>query len=323
MAERLRQVLALSVVDRGVLALEQREQHALAERKGALLRLHAHGAANGRAGLAGRRDGLPVGGRQVVLVADNLDFVARLQARHQRHDGAVDLGAHRGVADVGVERVGEVDGRGAARQRDQPAARGEAEHLVLEQLELGVFEEIFLGRPGGDVFDGLAQPGEGLALVANFAEVGAFLVGGVCGDAVFGDAVHLLGADLQLDTLPAEPDDGGVDRAVVVMLGDRDVVLEASWNDFPVGMHDAQRPVAVGNVRHDDAKADHVRELLEGDLLAIDLGGNRPRRFHPRGDPRRRCPRCLELVGQLTVVMASMVSLNCACISASRSVMAA
>ena len=72
--------------------------------------------------------------------------------------GAVDLGADAGVADVGVERIGEIDRRGAARQRDQPAARGEAEHLVLEQLELGVFEEILGRGAGGQVLDGLAQP---------------------------------------------------------------------------------------------------------------------------------------------------------------------
>ncbi len=55
------------------------------------------------AGLAGSGDGFPVGRRQMVLVADDLDFVARLQVRDQRDDRAVDLGTDGGVANVGVE----------------------------------------------------------------------------------------------------------------------------------------------------------------------------------------------------------------------------
>ena len=146
---------------------------------------------------------------------------------------------------------------------------------------------------GGQVLDGLAQRREGLALALDAVEVvgDALLVEGVGGDAVLGDAVHLLGADLQLGALAAEADDGRVDRAVVVVLGDRDVVLEAAGHDLPVGVDDAERAVAVGDRRHDDAEADHVGELLERDLLALDLGGDRPRRLHPRRDLARRCPR--------------------------------
>ena len=191
-------------------------------------------------------------GRQVVLVADDLDFVARAQLGHQRHDGAVDLGADAGVADVGVQRIGEVDRRRAARQRDQPAARGEAEHLVLEQLELGVFEEI-LGRDAPAVRCSMvgAASRRPCDLVLDAGEIagGALLVERVRGDAEFGDAVHFLGADLQFGALPPDPDDGGVDRVVVVVLGDRDVVLEAAGHDLPVGVDDAERAVAFGDRR--------------------------------------------------------------------------
>ena len=87
----------------------------------------------------------------------------------------------------------------------------------------------------------------GLAFVLEPVEIagGAVLVEGVGGDAVFGDPVHLLGADLQLDALAPDADDGGVDRAVVVVLGDRDVVLEAAGHDLPVGVDDPERAVAV------------------------------------------------------------------------------
>ena len=64
--------------------------------------------------------------------------------RRQRQLPAVDHRTDAGVADVGMHGIGKVDRRGIARQSDQPPLRREAEHLILEQLELGVLEE-FLG----------------------------------------------------------------------------------------------------------------------------------------------------------------------------------
>jgi hypothetical protein len=49
---------------------------------------------------------------------------------------------------------------------------------------------------------------------------------------------------------------------------------------------DAERAVAVGNRRDDDTEPDHVGQLLERDLLAIDLGGDRPGRLQPRRHSR-------------------------------------
>ena len=46
------------------------------------------------------------------------------------------------VADAGMNRVGEVDGGGAARQSNELTLGSEAEHLVLEKLELGVLEKL-------------------------------------------------------------------------------------------------------------------------------------------------------------------------------------
>ena len=100
-----------------------------------------------------------------------------LQLGHQRHVAAVDLGADAGVADIGVDRIGEVDRRRAARQGDQHALGREAEDLVLEQLELGVLEEILRAVALGQLLDGAAQPGVGVGLlgdrVAGAVQLGA------------------------------------------------------------------------------------------------------------------------------------------------------
>ena len=57
-----------------------------------------------------------------------------------------------------MHRIGEVDRRCAARQRDQPAFRREAEHLIMEEFELCMFEEFFGAVAFGQMRERLLQP---------------------------------------------------------------------------------------------------------------------------------------------------------------------
>ncbi len=160
--------------------------------------LQRHVAADARARLAGDGEALPGRGGRAVARGDDLDLVAVLQLGAQRQDAAVDLGPDAGVADLAVHGVGEIHRRGAARQRDQPALRREAEHLVLIQLELGVLEEFVAG---GGVVEDLQQvfhPGEAAAILRAGD---ALLVAPMRGNAVIGHALHLGSADLHLDLL--------------------------------------------------------------------------------------------------------------------------
>ena len=164
----------------------------------------------------------------------------------------------------------------------------EAEHLVVEQLELGVLEELLRVRAFGEQLDGAAQPGVGVGFARQHLgrRADAILVERVRRDAVFGDLVHLLGADLQFDALLARADHGGVDRAVVVLLGRRDVVLEAARHHRPGGVHDAERAVALRHRLHDDAEAENVGQLLEADRLALHLAPDRIGPLAPAVDHR-------------------------------------
>ena len=104
------------------------------------------------------------------------------------------------IADLAVHGIGEIDRRGAARQLDQLALRREAEHLVLVELELGVFEKLV--RRGG-VFENFQQvlhPAELFQI--RLRRVG-LLVQPMRGDAVFRDHLHVRRADLNLDFLVA------------------------------------------------------------------------------------------------------------------------
>ena len=124
----------------------------------------ARGAADRGARLAGDDERFPGRRRRLAVGADDLDLVAVLQFGQERRHAAVDLAADRRVADIGVDRIGEVDRRRAARQRDQPALRREAEDLVVEQLELRVLEELFRIVALGEKVDGAPQPLIGAAL---------------------------------------------------------------------------------------------------------------------------------------------------------------
>ena len=81
------------------------------------------------------------------------------------------------VADIGVHGIGEIDRGGAARQRDQPALRREAEDLVLEQLELGVFQEVLGVVALGQLLDGAAQPAIGVGLLGDLVAGAVRLAG--------------------------------------------------------------------------------------------------------------------------------------------------
>jgi hypothetical protein len=134
----------------------------------------------------------PGGGRPGIAAGDDLDLIAIVEPVPELHHAAVDLGPHTMVADLGMDGIGEIDRRGAARQRFQVAARREAEDLVLEHRELGVREELLgLGRVLQDV-EKLADP----AILAAGGDPALLLVGPVRRDPELGHLVHLPGLDL-------------------------------------------------------------------------------------------------------------------------------
>ena len=209
------------------------------------------------------------------------DFVAVAQPRIDGHVAAVDEGGDGLVADVGVHGVGEIERRRATRQGDQAALGREAEHLIVEQFELGVLEKLFRVFRLQQRVDHHAQTpirrhvvglrAAPLVDIAVVARPRALLVEGVRGDAELGDAMHLVRADLQFDTLVARAVHRRVDRLVIVALGRRDVVLEAPGHRAPGGVHDAEHTVAVVDRVDHHAEREDVGQLFEADLLVLHL----------------------------------------------------
>src|SRR5690606_18771952 len=89
------------------------------------------------------------------------------------------------------------------------------------------------------------------------------LVAPVRREAVFGTAVHVPRADLQLHWFSRGPDHRGVQRLVQVELGHRDVVLEPAGNRLVARVHGAKDGVAVANGLDEDANAHEVVDVVE------------------------------------------------------------
>ena len=76
-----------------------------------------------------------------IVARDHFDHIAVVQLGAQRAFFAVDAGRHGPVADVAVDRVGEIDHGGAARQRQNFAARCENVDRIGKQIDLDVVPE--------------------------------------------------------------------------------------------------------------------------------------------------------------------------------------
>ena len=155
--------------------------------------------------------------------------------------------------------VGEVERRGTRPQADDLALWREAEYLALEEVDLEGLHELLrvvcLLLP----IEHLTQPRELLIEAARGAVLGSSLLVAPMGrDAVLVHAVHLLGADLNLEGTCRRTDDRRMQGLVHVELGHRDVVLETPRNGMPQVMDGAQARIAFRNGVDDDTQADEV-----------------------------------------------------------------
>ena len=107
------------------------------------------------------------------------------------------------MADVGVDCVCEIDRSSAARKHDYASERSKRVDFLGVQVHLQGGHELagiaHLALP----FDQLPQPCDPLIIGSETAL--PFLVLPMRRDAFFGDAVHLLGANLDFEAVPSGP----------------------------------------------------------------------------------------------------------------------
>ena len=147
------------------------------------------------------------------------------------------------MADVGVNRVGEVDRRRPSRQHLHLPARRERVDLFGIEIDLEVGQELLRIADLLLPLEQLPQPLEVL-LVAAGADA-PFLVFPVRRDAFLGAPIHFLGANLHFERKPVLADHRRVQRLIAVGPRHRDEVLDAAGHRRPRLMDDAERGVAV------------------------------------------------------------------------------
>ena len=132
---------------------------------------------------------------------------------------------------LGVDVVGEIQGRGASRQIHHIASRREDIDAVLKDLRLELVHEV---AGIGNVFlplQELAQPGD--FTIEGVIPATALLIAPVGCHAQFVTLMHLVGADLDFHRLALRTNDRRVDGLVVVLLGCGNVVVELAGDVLP------------------------------------------------------------------------------------------
>src|SRR5262249_33460928 len=168
----------------------------------------------------------PVAARAMALLRENFDDIAIHDFVAKRDHLAVNLGADALVSNFGVHEIREIDGSGAAGKLENAALWGESVDLDGSEIHFqGVQEVAWLLKLLGPL-DKLSHPGDALVVVGRAARL-AGLVLPVSGDAFLGEAVHVLGADLDLEGLAAMQD-RGVQRLVEIGPGKGEIVLKAA-----------------------------------------------------------------------------------------------
>src|SRR5690606_26764822 len=215
----------------------------------------------------------PIAAGPTALRGEDLDAVADLQGVIERHQLPVDLRAAAAVADVGMDVVSEVDGRGAGGQVDNVAARGEHIHPVAQDIAAHRVEELVRVVDAAPDLDQLSQVLD--AKLEHPVQVTALairlFVAPVSGNAVFGGRVLLRRAHLLLTCPGVLQKHRHVQRLVEVLLGRGNVVVKLTGDGPPRLVDDGKYLIACKNVRHNDPDGAHIKYLIEREPFALHL----------------------------------------------------
>ena len=174
-----------------------------------------------------------------------------------------------------MNRIREVDRAGAGRQVLDIARRGEAENVLIKQVQVGLDHVHEFLRVGLILLplEDLMQPVHlHIFLLAGlFLRSAGLLILPVRRDTELRRAVHLEGTDLDLERYTVGADDRRMQRLVHVRLRHRDVVLETARNRGVHLMDHAERRIAVPYGLHDDADREQIIDLVDGLILVHHL----------------------------------------------------
>ena len=140
---------------------------------------------------------------------NDFDDIAILQFCSQRNDTVVDLDRSGMVTDIRMDIVGKIQRGCGPGQSDDFGLRGENIYGVLEKIDFDMFDE-FGGIAGLllNVQQGL-EPAQTVFLKIGQGFVSC-LVQPMGGDACFGDMMHILRSDQEINRIAVRTDYGGM-----------------------------------------------------------------------------------------------------------------
>ena len=210
----------------------------------------------------------PIAAGLVAGLCLNFDDVTGVQLVAQRNHASVNFGADAGVAHFGMNGVGEIDGRGIARQNHDFSLGSEGVDLFGIEVDFQRGKK-FVGI--ADValpLDHLPQPGEALFVLGGD---GAVFVFPVSRDSLLRHLVHFFGANLDFKRRAVFCDHRSVQRLVEIRAGHGDEILDAPRHRPPQVVNDAEHRVAIRERARDHAHGEQIVNLIHGDVLALQL----------------------------------------------------
>src|ERR1051326_8018714 len=220
------------------------------------------------AGSRGLNDTQPVAARFVAGLGQDLDDVTTMQAVAQRDHAAVDLRSNTAVTDFGVNRIGEIDRCGFAREHNDLSFGSEGVNLFRVEIDLKSREKFTWVGDISLPFDYLPQPCEALFILRRDRAV---FVLPMSGDTVLRHAVHLFGTNLQLERRAVFGDDRGVKRLIKIRPWHSNEVFDTSRDGPPEVVYYAEHGVAILHGVGDHAHRVEVVNLIDADFLPYQL----------------------------------------------------
>ena len=221
------------------------------------------------AGAGGLNQRQPVAARRVARTGENLNDIPVSKLGFQRHNPPVHFGPGAGVAHLCVNRIGKINGSRFPGKDDHLPFGREGIDLFGIEVDLQSGEKLARVAHVALPFHQMAQPGEPCGFLLGHGLPVLILPVGC--DALLGQKVHLLGANLHLEGLTVRPDHRSVQGLVHIGPGNGDEILDAARDRSPGIVDDSQGGIAVFHLVGDDADRQQVIHLIEGNPLALQL----------------------------------------------------